>query len=136
MMKPLYPDPYYGGPDGFDTVLNCIEDSCTGLTVRWSFDKPTDSKKKDSRGITHLMHACIRNNTELAKALLDQGADPNQKDSHGITALSIACKNNNMKLVQTLLVGKANPKVVDSFGVDVLTWLALKTLLKNSKITN
>ena len=25
------PDPYYGGPDGFDTVLNYIEDSCTGL---------------------------------------------------------------------------------------------------------
>lgn len=25
------PDPYYGGPDGFDTVLDYIEDSCTGL---------------------------------------------------------------------------------------------------------
>ncbi|MDX1670038.1 MAG: low molecular weight protein-tyrosine-phosphatase [Limnobacter sp.] len=25
------PDPYYGGPDGFDTVLNYIEDSCNGL---------------------------------------------------------------------------------------------------------
>lgn len=25
------PDPYYGGPDGFDTVLNYIEDSCIGL---------------------------------------------------------------------------------------------------------
>ena len=25
------PDPYYGGPQGFDTVLNYIEDSCTGL---------------------------------------------------------------------------------------------------------
>ena len=25
------PDPYYGGPDGFDLVLNYIEDSCRGL---------------------------------------------------------------------------------------------------------
>jgi protein-tyrosine phosphatase len=25
------PDPYYGGPDGFDVVLNYIEDSCRGL---------------------------------------------------------------------------------------------------------
>lgn len=25
------PDPYYGGPSGFDTVLDLIEDSCDGL---------------------------------------------------------------------------------------------------------
>jgi protein-tyrosine phosphatase len=25
------PDPYYGGPDGFETVLNYVEDACNGL---------------------------------------------------------------------------------------------------------
>lgn len=25
------PDPYYGGPDGFDRVLDLLEDACTGL---------------------------------------------------------------------------------------------------------
>jgi protein-tyrosine phosphatase len=25
------PDPYYGGPDGFETVVNYLEDACTGL---------------------------------------------------------------------------------------------------------
>ncbi len=25
------PDPYYGGPDGFEHVLDILEDSCTGL---------------------------------------------------------------------------------------------------------
>jgi len=25
------PDPYYGGPDGFETVLDILEDACTGL---------------------------------------------------------------------------------------------------------
>jgi protein-tyrosine phosphatase len=25
------PDPYYGGPDGFERVLDLIEDGCTGL---------------------------------------------------------------------------------------------------------
>lgn len=25
------PDPYYGGVDGFETVLNYVEDACTGL---------------------------------------------------------------------------------------------------------
>ena len=25
------PDPYYGGPDGFETVLDYVEDACNGL---------------------------------------------------------------------------------------------------------
>ncbi|MCB9206488.1 MAG: low molecular weight phosphotyrosine protein phosphatase [Ignavibacteriales bacterium] len=25
------PDPYYGGPEGFETVLDILEDSCSGL---------------------------------------------------------------------------------------------------------
>jgi protein-tyrosine phosphatase len=25
------PDPYYGGPDGFEVVVNYLEDACTGL---------------------------------------------------------------------------------------------------------
>ena len=25
------PDPYYGGPDGFDTVLDLLDDACSGL---------------------------------------------------------------------------------------------------------
>ena len=25
------PDPYYGGPEGFENVLDILEDSCTGL---------------------------------------------------------------------------------------------------------
>lgn len=28
------PDPYYGGPDGFETVLNILEDSCEGLLAK------------------------------------------------------------------------------------------------------
>jgi protein-tyrosine phosphatase len=25
------PDPYYGGPDGFETVLDLLDDACSGL---------------------------------------------------------------------------------------------------------
>jgi protein-tyrosine phosphatase len=25
------PDPYYGGPEGFETVLDLLEDACAGL---------------------------------------------------------------------------------------------------------
>ena len=29
--NPVVPDPYYGGADGFDNVLDLIEDACDGL---------------------------------------------------------------------------------------------------------
>jgi len=28
------PDPYYGGPAGFDHVLDLVEDACDGLVAR------------------------------------------------------------------------------------------------------
>lgn len=28
------PDPYYGGPEGFETVLDILEDSCEGLLAK------------------------------------------------------------------------------------------------------
>jgi len=32
------PDPYYGGPEGFENVLDILEDSCSGLLDRISKD--------------------------------------------------------------------------------------------------
>lgn len=29
--SPVVPDPYYGGPQGFDQVLDLVEDACEGL---------------------------------------------------------------------------------------------------------
>jgi protein-tyrosine phosphatase len=29
--SPVVPDPYYGGPNGFDQVLDLVEDACEGL---------------------------------------------------------------------------------------------------------
>lgn len=29
------PDPYYGGPDGFEKVLDLIEDGCTSFLMLW-----------------------------------------------------------------------------------------------------
>lgn len=29
------PDPYYGGPEGFERVLDLLEDGCAGLLRRW-----------------------------------------------------------------------------------------------------
>ena len=34
---PVVPDPYYGGADGFDHVLDLVEDACEGLLVAISY---------------------------------------------------------------------------------------------------
>ncbi len=33
-VAPEVPDPYYGGPDGFDEVLDLVQAACTGLLAR------------------------------------------------------------------------------------------------------
>ncbi|CAM9211717.1 unnamed protein product [Ectocarpus fasciculatus] len=48
-----------------------------------------DAQAED--GITPLMHACLRQNIEVAGALLKRGADPNLRDDDGRTVLSVIC---------------------------------------------
>ena len=48
-----------------------------------------DAQAED--GITPLMHACLRQNIEVAGALLKRGADPNLRDDEGRTVLSVIC---------------------------------------------
>lgn len=35
------PDPYYGGAQGFEKVLNLVEDACTGLLTALQLPRPT-----------------------------------------------------------------------------------------------
>jgi protein-tyrosine phosphatase len=34
------PDPYYGGPEGFDRVLDLVEDACDGVVARLRAGQP------------------------------------------------------------------------------------------------
>lgn len=34
------PDPYYGGPEGFDRVLDMVEDACDGVVARLASGQP------------------------------------------------------------------------------------------------
>ena len=38
--SPVVPDPYQGGPDGFDHVLDLVEDACDGLVRHLSSPRP------------------------------------------------------------------------------------------------
>jgi protein-tyrosine phosphatase len=39
------PDPYFGGPSGFETVLDILEDACTGLFNKIKEDIGPENKK-------------------------------------------------------------------------------------------
>jgi ankyrin repeat protein len=56
-----------------------------------------------------LILACQRNNTDLAKKLLQAGADPNVYCGYGRLAANIAVRNGNRRLLQLLLDAGASP---------------------------
>jgi protein-tyrosine phosphatase len=39
------PDPYYGGPSGFETVLDILEDACMGLFIKIKDEIESGNKK-------------------------------------------------------------------------------------------
>jgi protein-tyrosine phosphatase len=42
----IVPDPYYGGPEGFDHVLDLLEDACAGLLRKLQGEKATSPAPK------------------------------------------------------------------------------------------
>lgn len=44
MDSPVVPDPYYGGPGGFDHVLDLVEDACDGLLRHLNKTTPRKAK--------------------------------------------------------------------------------------------
>ncbi len=108
-----------------------------GLTaeVPILLDAGVDVNLKDKDGVTALMIAGMRANTETVQALLDAGADVNAKANNGATALMMAgtpagsprllgwrserfqSGKDNTETVQTLLDGGADVNAKDQDGV-------------------
>ncbi|MDB4353979.1 ankyrin repeat domain-containing protein [Akkermansiaceae bacterium] len=60
-------------------------------------------------GMTPLIEAAHKDDTALAKRLLDSGAAPSAENRYGITPLYLACLNGNGDLVTALLEAGADP---------------------------
>jgi ankyrin repeat protein len=70
----------------------------------------------DSRDHTTLMLACMRNDPQVTKALLEHGATLEAKDCYGRTALYLASSAGNVDVVMVLLLKGANMHVHDRNG--------------------
>lgn len=66
---------------------------------------------RDAKGNTPLYYACMNNNKELAKKLIENGADVNARNENGNTALHAAFKRNNEEVIALLLKNEANPRL-------------------------
>jgi hypothetical protein len=64
---------------------------------------------------TPLQLACIRNQPDLAKLLLEYHADPNILDQHGFTALAYACKDGYEDIVRLLLKAEYATDITQTF---------------------
>jgi hypothetical protein len=55
------------------------------------------------RNVTPLLAACVHQNWDVVKALIDLGADVNKADQDGYTALMRACRSGQTSVVDLLL---------------------------------
>jgi ankyrin repeat protein len=67
-----------------------------------------------------LLEAAYRDDSVVAKQLIDDGADVNAKNRYGVAPLSLACQNGNADLVEILLKAGADPNTELPGGETVL----------------
>lgn len=66
---------------------------------------------KDNGETTPLHTACLNDNINDVRSLIDLGADVNLIKNGGTTCLLIACQNNNIEMVRLLLENHAKPNL-------------------------
>jgi len=66
--------------------------------------------------VTALMYACIYNNIEAVKLLLEANADVNIVNKDGDTVLMIACRKGDTEAVKLLLEANADVNMVNKYG--------------------
>lgn len=85
--------------------------------VECLLDLGADIDQKGSLdGVTALMMACSRPDTQIVKMLLQRGADMTSKDQHRQTALQIACNSGWLENVKALIENGADVKNYDREG--------------------
>jgi len=95
-------------------------------------------RSKKQRGLTHrfaalwnqlwntsgyaLIRACVDNDIQLAKKLINKGANVNATNKYGSTSLLWACRNSNTKLAKFLIESGACVNAKDTTGYTPFLW--------------
>ena len=77
--------------------------------VKRLLEAGADPKQPDSQGFHALFHACMANNPEVVRLLVERGLDVNSVAPDGQTPLSIAVRKSNVAIVRELLALGAQP---------------------------
>ena len=117
-----------------DTLIISIIDRHTDEAKHLINDPKINVNYRDSDGYTPLLVAAIRNNTEIAKLLIEKGADINGLDHRGQTPLMIAANIPSMKLIEVFIDAGADWNIIDFEKTDFVDRLSPKydTIIKKN----
>ena len=93
-----------------------------------------DVNAKNNRGWTLLHEACLNDNIECAKLLLDRGAEVNSEDSGSLTPLHWTCRNNDLEFAKLLLDRGADLEAEDDTGWTPLHFACLNDNIECAKL--
>jgi len=93
-----------------------------------------DINTTDSDGMTALMHACIENDINYAKILIEKGIDINARDNMGATALTYAVSEDNVIFTEMLIESGAYTNIRINDGRPLLVIAANNGACKTTEI--
>ena len=77
-------------------------------------------------GINGFMYACMYNNVQIVRFLIDQKVDTEVKSEQGTNGFIIACLENNMEVIKLLIDKKIDIKHTTFNGNSGLNFLSNK----------
>ena len=76
-----------------------------GLAISNPNPNPNQVDKRNSDGVTALMHAAVLAHAHIVEGLLERGADLNARDNDGFDALVAAATGGTAEVCRLLLLG-------------------------------
>jgi len=126
-----------GGRAGENSLLKALWSAeahpmdCSHASIDYLLRAGADPNQSDSKGMTALMVAADRKDTEAVRLLLRYKADVNtQAGPYRWTALHVACKRSladrqpsTLEILKDLLKAGADPNIKDAFGQNAMASL-------------
>jgi ankyrin repeat protein len=134
-----------GGRAGENSLFKAIWNveahplDCSHSTIGYLLQAGANPNQRDTKGMTALMVAADRADTETVRLLLRYKADVNnQAGPYRWTALHIACRRSlgdrqpsTLEIVKDLLKAGADPNIKDSFGQNAMASLGSPSFTPN-----